>query len=101
MRIAKIINGRKTSRNATDLDRNRIRFNWGYHDGAGEVKNDIRREQRCGADWQETHHDSVYIEGYRAGRLAALAGIYNGNSQDAWLAAGLLGTENDVTPYRL
>lgn len=58
----------------------RIRFNWGYHDGAMEA-------QKRGWDRSlKPHFDQIYIEGYQAGRSDFLNGIYAGDSTEAWRA---------------
>ena len=58
----------------------RIRFNWGYHDGAHEAQNRM---------WDrslKSHFDKIYIQGYQAGRSDFLNGIYNQDSTEAWRA---------------
>ncbi len=63
----------------------RIRFNWGYHDGAADEKDGIRppwtlvqtREQKRA-------QDAAYMDGYEAGEAAQVAGIYAGDSTKAW-----------------
>ena len=65
----------------------RIRFNWGYHDGAGDVAN--RREikvygrtsRMTGKPWKP---DKIYLQGYEYGVEDARNGVYTGNSDAAW-----------------
>lgn len=103
VKVFRNINGRVRRVKATDLDRDRIRFNWGYHDGAREEVEGVPaiRTSRWGSDWQSHHHDPTYIAGYREGAADAAAGTYENNSEDAWIRSGRRGTEENVTPYRL
>jgi hypothetical protein len=55
----------------------RIRFNWGYHDGANEAKRERIRNVAG-------HYDKVYAQGYRYGVEDQTAGVYQGNSDKAW-----------------
>lgn len=85
--------------------RDRLRFNWGFHDGAREQARDggpaqIRIEN-LGQDWQSLHHDPVYVAGWNAGFAAAAAGQDTASSDPAWVASGRKGTEDCVSPYRL
>ena len=101
-KVEKMINGQVRKVKANGLDHDRIRFNWGYHDGAREAVEGVHpaRTQRWGDNWQEKHHDPVYIAGYREGTTDAAAGTYANNSWDAWMRTGRQGTEENITPYR-
>ena len=57
----------------------RIRFNWGYHDGArDEQKNQLPMWEGKG------HFDKIYVEGYKAGRTDVQREEYQGDSSQAW-----------------
>lgn len=60
---------------------NRVEFNWGYHDGASDVRNG--REERD----MSTHYSRGYAAGYRAGVRDAKGGLDTSSSEPAWLAA--------------
>lgn len=81
----------------------RTRFNWGYHDAAQDVREEGRFERgEISYEWRtrklvETFDDSMprtrqvskmdqgaYYYGYREGLDDARAGLYGGNSQEAW-----------------
>lgn len=63
-----------------DLAHPRIRFNWGYHDGAFEqVEFSKTRDM-------STHFDWWYAQGYERGIADAKAGTYANNSCAAWTA---------------
>ncbi len=62
-----------------NLEQPRIRFNWGYHDGANESKRDKTRDVTG-------HFDSWYATGYKLGVSDATALAYEGNSDAAWEA---------------
>lgn len=65
------------STKSTTLDAPRIRFNWGFHDGAAESRrNRIRNVSR--------HFDRIYAEGYQAGVSAAQRGDNTDSSAPAW-----------------
>jgi hypothetical protein len=102
-KIEKFVNGQVRKVKATDLDRDRVRFNWGYHDGASEAVSGVFpvRLQRWGADWQNHHHDPTYVAGWQIGYDDAKAGTYTNNSEGAWIRSGREGTEENVTAYRL
>jgi len=55
----------------------RIRFNWGYHNGANgfNLKN---------AGYLYTHFDKTYLKGWQLGHRDKAAGNYNENSSAAW-----------------
>ena len=86
-RIRVLRNGRMVNVKATDLQTNRIRFNWGYHDGASDQFNGRghRMEERLGAEWTEKHHDPVYVDGYLNGKVDARTGRYFDDSSSAWI----------------
>lgn len=104
-RIQRMENGKIRNVKARELDADRIRFNWGYHDGARELTqpNPVR-EQRRGRDWQAKHHDPIYVAGWNLGRDAAEAGEYTGNFQAAWefwnAKNGNTRDDKSVTAYR-
>jgi hypothetical protein len=60
------------------LDQPRIRFNWGFHDGAEHRRNRVRNVSG--------HFDRIYAEGYRAGVSAAASGENTESSASAWKA---------------
>jgi hypothetical protein len=64
------------------LDNQRTRFNWGYHDGAMDMKRGTVRDV-------SHHFDRTYATGYEAGVLAQRTGTYEGTSFGAWKASGL------------
>jgi len=70
---------RTTARRSEFEDR--IRFNWGFHDGRHAVESGRR------AMWEgKPHFDAVYEAGYRAGQADPL----NESSEPAWKASGLV-----------
>lgn len=88
--------GRTTRRLARDLDRIRVRFNWGYHDGVREfARGPLNREAPSvevnGRPVRDmaAHWDAAYAAGYRAGVAMAAAGNAPPDSDPAWAAAGL------------
>lgn len=97
MKVHTITLDRKiTLRQTNDLDDNRLRFNWGYHDGANDFK--AHSERIDHADHNtilDTHYDTVYARGYHIGYHIAENGLYDGNSNAAWLDAINVG---DVKP---
>ena len=97
-------NGRYVRREVTDLHSDRIRFNHGYHDGAFcfEHFNNVhpnwqRRAAEAGKSWEEIHHDSVWVAGFKAGFADKRDGNYHENSEAAWIASG---RKNGYTAYR-
>ena len=61
------------------LESPRVRFNWGYHDGASDFLNRRRRK------WLNGHpHDKTYGQGYDYGYEDALRGEYSESSEAAW-----------------
>ena len=56
----------------------RLRFNWGYHDGAGDVQH--RRRVRSMTD----HYGKIYAQGYEFGTEDAKNDAYTGDSEAAW-----------------
>jgi len=91
-KVRKMDNGRIVWRKATDLDQNRIRFNWGYHDGALDIRTGFVRR-----DDLDKHYDTVYVVGYRAGAEDMRNATYFEDSTKAWEASGI---ESGVTAYR-
>ena len=77
-KIRKMVNRRIVWVKATDLDQNRIRFNWGYHDGALDVRTGFERK-----DDLNKHYDQVYVRGYRAGAEDMRQATYFGDSVKA------------------
>lgn len=73
----------------------RIRFNWGYHDGAHDQQRGAPRVYIPGKPQDLTHvsptFDKYYFEGYQAGAQDARRGQYIENSSVAW--ARFSGTE--------
>lgn len=90
------------------IDLDEIRFSGGYRDGGMEQKvwggSAPFRTLRWGDNWQSKHHDPVYALGYRYGVRDQVAGIYKGDSRDAWGEAvkdGLVnGEEGHCSEYR-
>ncbi len=69
---------------------NRIRFNWGYHDGVSAKQGGRATKERNGfGTLMSAHTDQVYAVGYRAGFTDAEAGTNAETSDAAWDAAGL------------
>jgi hypothetical protein len=62
----------------------RIRFNWGFHDGAADQRSGFVALWNRGA--VAHHFDRTYVEGYYAGRDAVKAGLPTESSQPAWEA---------------
>lgn len=79
---------------ATGLEADRIRFNWGFHDGAGE------QERGVGLRNMDLHFDPTYADGYRRGVEYASQGLKHDDSAQAWQESGRVGSENHVSPYR-
>jgi hypothetical protein len=70
---------KKISTGHSSLDEPRVRFNWGYHDGANDAK--AGRQPM----WTAPHHDPVYEAGYRKGRShVEVSDTYTGDSSQAW-----------------
>jgi len=72
-----------------DLNTPRIKFNWGYHDGATE--HERGRGRLVTNDTKMTPGKTIsrkaqpfYAQGYEAGRDASIRGEYYNNSEDAW-----------------
>lgn len=77
----------------------RVRFNWGYHDGASAVRNEWANPERnfgfaVGGpmDGMETveqvierHFDKVYARGWLEGFRDMVASCYTNNSHPAWV----------------
>lgn len=66
----------------------RVRFNWGYHDAAGEAKRGHRRELVATGPHDLTHvsqeFDAAYFDGYAAGLADFDMDLYHGDSERAW-----------------
>ena len=69
----------------------RVRFNWGYHDGAHDLQTGRCRTEVSkvpdGANptrYLVVGYDPDYTKGYREGIQDARDGIYAGNSEAAW-----------------
>jgi hypothetical protein len=62
----------------------RIRFNWGFHDGAADQRRGFVALWNRGAVVH--HHDGTYLAGYRAGQDAVKAGLSTESSDAAWAA---------------
>jgi hypothetical protein len=63
----------------------RVRFNWGYHDGASDY---ARKRPR---KWLHGHpHDKVYGQGYDYGYEDAMEGTYSESSDAAWASRASL-----------
>lgn len=76
------------SQKRQELFSDRVRFNWGYHDAAGEVKNGRPRLTQCFGE-QTTRivsreHDAAYYDGYIAGLEDARANQCTECSAPAW-----------------
>ena len=72
---------------AMGLDNQRIRFNWGYHDGASTLRNNFKTEQEI-AEFVANHFDRAYSDGFAAGVRDQSDGRYTNNSQIAWQTSG-------------
>jgi hypothetical protein len=99
MRILKLEGGVLVKREATDLDQNRIRFNWGYHDGAEDRRKGYSRPDGLTVgNIAIRHFDPIYGLAYTIGYEDR---EYDGNSERAWRAALARGSvKNGVTRYR-
>jgi hypothetical protein len=67
----------------------RVRFNFGYHDGAANKRaNRQAMWLKCyqGNGSMGSHYDKIYVEGYWQGHEAQAAGQYMESSQAAWSA---------------
>jgi hypothetical protein len=94
--VTRKTNGKLVRQHATDLDSDRLRFNWGFHDGASEHERGHKRPE----GWEKKHFDPVYVDGHRRGRGAAARGEPRESSQPAWEASGRKGMELNVTAHR-
>lgn len=81
--------GRKPQREQPrmGLDNQRIRFNWGYHDGASDVRNVYKTTEER-QQFAASHFDRAYAEGHAAGDAAQTAGTYTNDSMVAWVISG-------------
>ncbi len=70
--------GRKNISNPNNTVEPRLRFNWGFHDGAADAK--------WSRPYSHKHFDAVYLAGRQAGYVVAQNGEYtvNTKSDDAW-----------------
>ena len=59
----------------------RVRFNWGYHDAAFELKTGIVRPN---AKFRLPNNDKAYCDGYAEGLHDAKNGNYRDDSTLAW-----------------
>ena len=85
-----LVHGQLKERKNTDLDRNRIRYNWGYHDAYADFEEKRTRVDGLTVDDIQTYHfDPIYAKGYVAGWQCAIVGKYNGSSNDAWKESGI------------
>lgn len=74
----------------TQLFSDRVRFNWGYHDGASPQAGFIL------ANWARNFpadnraamraYDKAWADGFEAGELDLREGCYRGDSTQAWEA---------------
>jgi len=63
----------------------RVRFNWGYHDGAIACRGLRATIDRNGFGViMAKHNDKVYAHGYKSGFSAQQSGVYAENSDAAW-----------------
>ena len=67
-----------------------VRFNWGYHDAAHDVRRGKERKLVLTGEQSlevvSLAFDVFYYGGYEAGLQDAKHGFYNGDSEEAWLA---------------
>lgn len=91
-KIRKVKFGKVVWVKPTDLDQNRVRFNWGYHDGAHDIRTGFTR-----SDDLDKHYDQVYVRGYRAGQADMRNAVYFEDSTVAWEASGI---EQGIEPYQ-
>ena len=69
----------------------RVRFNWGYHDGASDQAAWIVANWAHGRFDRDGRaamrkHDRFWAEGFEAGEQARREGTYSGDSSLAWKA---------------
>ena len=69
------------------LDNQRIRFNWGYHDGASSQRNGYKTTEEA-ALFVQHHFDRAYADGFVAGMRDEAAKVYANNSTAAWEQSG-------------
>lgn len=79
----------KTAKQTAPRFPNRVRFNWGYHDAASDVRNGraIRMDGNTAETIVANHFDQAYAIGYTFGHRDALAGTYKEWSAAAWAEA--------------
>lgn len=78
------------------LDNQRIRFNWGYHDGASQQRNIYKTTEEA-ALFVQHHFDRAYADGFVAGMCDEATGTYANNSTTAWEQSG---RTDDFTGWR-
>lgn len=69
------------------LDNQRIRFNWGYHDGASSLRNGYKTSEEA-VVFVQHHFDRAYADGFAAGMRDQATGCYTNDSTAAWTASG-------------
>jgi hypothetical protein len=89
MKILK--NGKLVKRKTNpDLDRNRVRFNWGYHDAAmAFVTKHNRQDGLTVENIEAGHFDPIYAKGWVAGWNDSVNGEYQTTSRPAWIDSRL------------
>ena len=91
------LKGLKLVKKPSDLQSDRIRFNWGYHDGAQDIT--LFTERQC-KEFESRHFDPVYADGHVQGRDDKRTNQYTHNSEKAWKESGYKenGFSNHVVP---
>lgn len=86
---------------------NRVRFNWGYHDGASHRHAGGSKDRNgVGTKMDRTHFDQVYVAGFQYGYEDSAAGSYDHSvhgttlSDGAWERSGLK-NGNSLKPHKL
>ncbi len=64
----------------------RVRFNWGYHDGVFDARRGLAPMHNRNGIKDEDHFDQVYVAGVRAGMAAEkkAPGASPATSNEAW-----------------
>lgn len=72
---------------------NRVRFNWGFHDGVADARSGLQRVDALTVDTiVGLHYDTPYAHGYVAGWYEAKGGASDcTTSTSAWNSAAELG----------
>lgn len=81
------IRDQKTNRlrKANHLDETRLRFNWGFHDGAQAQRENWTRPDGLTVETiRAGHFDPAYAEGYYLGWHEARSGADTSSSEPAW-----------------